>query len=54
MLLMQPQQTGTLVPILRHVIGVMLLCATAVATRIRPSATRLALQRTAVPEPSRL
>jgi hypothetical protein len=31
-LLMEPQQTGTLVPILWHFLGVMLLCATAVAT----------------------
>jgi glycosyl transferase family 87 len=52
-LLMQPQQTGTLVPILWHFIGVMLLCATAVVTLVRPRATRLALRRTAVPEPSR-
>lgn len=52
-LLMQPQQTGTLVPILWHFIGVMLLCATAVVTLARPRAANLVLQRTAVPEPSR-
>jgi hypothetical protein len=51
--LMQPQQTGTLVPILWHFIGVMLLCATGVLTLARPSAARLALRRPAVPEPSR-
>jgi hypothetical protein len=52
-LLMQPQQTGTLVPILWHFIGVMLLCATAVLTLIRPRTANLSLQRTAVSEPSR-
>ena len=52
-LLMQPQQTGTLVPILWHFIGVMLLCATAVLTLARPRAANLVLQGTAVPEPSR-
>jgi Glycosyltransferase family 87 len=51
--LMQPQQTGTLVPILWHFIGVMLLCATAVLTLARPTPARLALQRPALPEPSR-
>jgi hypothetical protein len=51
--LMQPQQTGTLVPILWHFIGVMLLCATGVLTLARPSAARLAPRRPAVPEPSR-
>ena len=51
--LMQPQQTGTLVPILWHFIGVMLLCATALVTLARPRAAKLALPRTAVPEPTR-
>jgi len=44
--LMEPQQTGTLVPILWHFIGVMLLCVTAVVALVRPSPARLALQRT--------
>jgi glycosyl transferase family 87 len=44
-LLMEPQQTGTLVPILWHFIGVMLLCATAVLTLVRPRPAPLALQR---------
>lgn len=52
-LLMQPQQTGTLVPILWHFIGVMLLCATAVLTLARPNTANVAVQRTAIPEPSR-
>jgi hypothetical protein len=52
-LLMQPQQTLTLVPILWHLIGVMLLCATAVLTVLRPSTAALALQRTPVPDPIR-
>jgi alpha-1,2-mannosyltransferase len=51
--LMQPQQTGTLVPILWHFIGVMLLCATAVLTLWRPSTAALALQPTPTPDPSR-
>lgn len=44
-LLMQPQQTGTLVPILWHFLGVMLLCATAIVTLVGPSPLRIALQR---------
>jgi hypothetical protein len=40
---MEPQQTGTLVPILWHFLGVMLLCATAVVTLIRPAAVRIPL-----------
>jgi hypothetical protein len=39
--LMEPQQTGTLVPILWHFVGVMLLCATAVLTLVRPAPARL-------------
>jgi alpha-1,2-mannosyltransferase len=46
-LLMEPQQTGTLVPILWHFIGVMLLCATAVLTLVRPSPAPLALRASA-------
>jgi hypothetical protein len=41
--LMEPQQTGSLVPILSHFVGVMLLCTTAVLTLIRPAAVRLPL-----------
>ena len=41
--LMEPQQTGTLVPILWHFLGVMLLCATAVLTLVRPAAVRIPL-----------
>ena len=37
--LMEPQQTGTLVPILWHFVGVVLLCVTAVATLVRPAAS---------------
>ena len=44
--LMEPQQTGTLVPILWHFVGVMLLCATAVLTLVRPAPVRLPLVRT--------
>jgi len=33
--LMEPQQTGTLVPILLHFVGVMLLCATAIVMTVR-------------------
>ena len=43
--LMEPQQTGTLVPILWHFVGVMLLCATAVLTLIRPAPARIPLLR---------
>ena len=42
-LLMEPQEVGTLVPILWHLIGVLLLCATAVLTVVRPSAVPLTL-----------
>ena len=49
-LLMQPQQTGTLVPILWHVLGVMLLCATAVLTLVRLSSAAISLQRTRAPD----
>lgn len=45
-LLMQPQQVGTLVPILWHFLGVMVLCATAVLTLVAPSPAALALHRT--------
>ena len=41
--LMEPQQTGTLVPILWHFVGVMLLCATAVLTLVRPAPVSLPL-----------
>jgi hypothetical protein len=44
--LMEPQQTGTLLPILWHFMGVMLLCATAVLTLVRPAPVRLPLVRT--------
>jgi hypothetical protein len=44
--LMEPQQTGTLVPILWHFMGVMLLCATAVVSLVRSRPARLALQHT--------
>ena len=44
-LLMEPQEVGTLVPILWHFIGVLLLCATAVLTLGRPSAVPLTLPR---------
>jgi hypothetical protein len=42
-LLMEPQEVGTLVPILWHFLGVLVLCATAVLTLLRPSALPLAL-----------
>jgi len=42
-LLMEPQEVGTLVPILWHLIGVLLLCATAVLTLVRPSAVPVTL-----------
>jgi hypothetical protein len=35
--LMEPQEVGTLMPILWHFMGVMLLCATAVLTLVRPA-----------------
>ena len=45
-LLMEPQETGTLVPILWHLIGVVLLCVSAVVALVRPSPARLALRPT--------
>jgi hypothetical protein len=36
-LLMEPQEVGTLMPILWHFLGVMLLCVTAVVTLVRPA-----------------
>jgi hypothetical protein len=49
-LLMEPQQTGTLVPILWHFLGVMLICATGVLTLVRrPSPASLAMQPTPAP-----
>ena len=44
--LMEPQQTGTLVPILWHFVGVMLLSVTALLTLVRPAPVRLPLVRT--------
>jgi len=45
-LLMEPQQTGTLVPILWHFLGVMLLCVTAVVTLVRQTRREsLAIER---------
>jgi alpha-1,2-mannosyltransferase len=35
--LMEPQEVGTLMPILWHFLGVMLLCVTAVVTLVRPA-----------------
>ena len=43
--LMEPQQTGTLVPILLHLVGVVLLCVTAVLMLARPAAASVALRR---------
>jgi alpha-1,2-mannosyltransferase len=37
-ILMEPQQTGTLVPILLHLLGVVLLCAVATVTLLRSAA----------------
>jgi len=48
-LLMEPQQTGTLVPILWHFLGVMLICATGVLTLVRPSPASIALRPTPAP-----
>jgi Glycosyltransferase family 87 len=42
--LMEPQQVGTLMPILWHFVGVMLLCATAVLTLVRPGASTAGLR----------
>ena len=44
-LLMEPQQTGTLVPILWHFLGVVLLCVTAVVTLVGASRPSLAIER---------
>jgi alpha-1,2-mannosyltransferase len=41
--LMQPQQTGTLVPILLHFIGVMLLCALAIVITMRRTESAIQL-----------
>jgi hypothetical protein len=41
--LMEPQQTGTLVPILLHFIGVMLLCALAIVMTMRRTASAIQL-----------
>jgi hypothetical protein len=41
--LMEPQQTGTLVPILLHFIGVMLLCALAILMTMRRTASAIRL-----------
>jgi hypothetical protein len=48
--LMEPQQVGTLMPILWHFIGVMLLCATAVLTLVRPGPAPIALRATPAAE----
>src|SRR5438309_804277 len=49
-LLMEPQQTGTLVPILWHFLGVMLICATGVLTLVRrPRPASLAMRPTPAP-----
>jgi glycosyl transferase family 87 len=48
--LMEPQQVGTLTPILWHFIGVMLLCATAVLTLVRPGPAPIALRATPAAE----
>jgi glycosyl transferase family 87 len=48
--LMEPQQVGTLMPILWHFIGVMLLCATAVLTLKRPGPAPIALRATPAAE----
>jgi len=37
--LMEPQEVGTLLPILWHFLGVMLLCVTAVVTLVRPASS---------------
>jgi hypothetical protein len=49
-ILMEPQQVGTLVPILLHLLGVALLCALAVITlrRPAPSAAGITLPKTTV------
>ena len=50
--LMEPQQVGTLVPILWHFIGVMLLCATAILSMAWPRTAPLALPATRATEPA--
>jgi hypothetical protein len=40
--LMEPQEVGTLMPILWHFVGMMLLCATAVVTLVRPATSTTA------------
>src|SRR5437867_548962 len=47
-LLMEPQELGTLVPILWHFTGVVLLCAIAVLTVVGPSAVPIAVPGTSV------
>jgi glycosyl transferase family 87 len=42
--LMEPQQVGTLMPILWHFLGVMLLCVTAVVTLVRPASAPAGLR----------
>src|SRR5213593_450664 len=42
--LMEPQQTGTLVPILLHLLGVILLCVVAVVTVMRPAPSMVGLR----------
>ena len=42
--LMEPQQVGTLVPILWHFIGVVLLCVIAIVTLVRPNPAPVALR----------
>ena len=42
--LMEPQQTGTLVPILVHFVGVILLCVLAVVTVMRPGPSMVGLR----------
>jgi hypothetical protein len=51
-LLMEPQEVGTLVPILWHFVGVILLCVTAVVTLMRPHPVPLALRATPTTEPA--
>jgi hypothetical protein len=48
--LMEPQEVGTLMPILWHFIGVMLLCVTAVVTLVRPRPAPLAFRATPATE----
>jgi hypothetical protein len=46
-LLMEPQETGTLVPILWHFLGVLLVCVTGVVTLVRPATAPIALRSSA-------